>query len=1037
MRNLFNILFLVLFLCASVAGTNISVETISVLQGLPNPHVTKVFFDQKGLMWVGTVNGLCAYDGYNFLVRQSSHLSTRALTDDHILYIKQDKNENYWLLTHSGLELLYKGDLSSRLIKPLPDYSEVVNVITSPESNYVFLVYKNKIEKYNIYSFREDTGKTKLEHEVSSAVFSMGYIYLAGNNYFVRFNLQTGIIEKLAYGSEKLSNSDRVLLAAYKSKHLIVAVKNKLYLYDINHQACRLVETFPADIVNISSQVGNSIALTTKLSVYHLSFVNNFDSVQTKLVFDSGSYMFNAVELDGNQLIWVGTNMGLVKINPFSLYIHHSPPQKFGFNEKYLKNLVTCAFGNGYIARVAPVEYTYTNLKDRFSGSFTLGHVPTSCAWANNKMYVGTNKGLFVLAADNKNPEKVAFFSGDTVHSLKLFNNQLWVATVNGLYVKTDMGFQRICKVEAKGFIAGNSEVVFYNKEGLGVLIADSCKVDMVQSEAFKIHKINDLFQSLDGRIWVAAEDGLYCYSMNTDKELKNMFVQVFSGPVYSLLEAKNIPEIWFSSDKGICSYNYQSGRLSVFAYEDGIRSTSFIVRGAFHGSYGDINFIALNEIVHFYPDSIYRQDAPPKIILSLIKQAFSDSVAEKLFPVPDSVIISPSTRLTELHFTTLDYFAPEHNRFEYSLTKRNQEAEWKNLQKNIVYIGDMSPGSYELKVRVKNSHGVESEEYKVIIRLNAPMLQTKLAYIGYLVVLVFSIFMIIRLRTRNLTRMNREYKEKERIAKKIEQQKEELSVKNKNITDSINYARRIQLAMMPSIKHFKAYFPDSFILHMPKDIVSGDFYWSNRVGNKLFFSAIDCTGHGVPGAFMSIIGVELFRRITEVEKIYEPAEILNSLSKNFERVFGDVDEMKLRDGMDLAFCAINEENTLLEFSGAFNPLYIIRNSSIIEIKGDRKSVGIYYDDDEVHSFSNHIIPLMDNDLVYIFTDGYVDQFGGPEGKKYKFRRFRHLLLALHQLPMEKQEEFLRKSILEWKGEIDQVDDILVMGIRIHQKTKQ
>jgi serine phosphatase RsbU (regulator of sigma subunit) len=284
------------------------------------------------------------------------------------------------------------------------------------------------------------------------------------------------------------------------------------------------------------------------------------------------------------------------------------------------------------------------------------------------------------------------------------------------------------------------------------------------------------------------------------------------------------------------------------------------------------------------------------------------------------------------------------------------------------------------------------------------------------------------------LLNINREYRERERIAKKIEQQKEELTLKNKNITDSINYARRIQIAMMPSVRHFKAVFEDSFILHMPKDIVSGDFFWVNHANNKIFFSAADCTGHGVPGAFMSIIGVELFRRIIEIEKIYTPAEILNGLSKHLERVFGDVDEMKLRDGMDLAFCSINDEHTLLEFAGAFNSLYIIRDSSIIEIRGDRYSVGVYPEDEKFRSFNNHVLPLQDGDLIYVFTDGFVDQFGGPEGKKYKYRRFRHLLLALHQLPLAKQEEFLRKSILEWKGDLEQVDDILVMGLRIRQQ---
>jgi serine phosphatase RsbU (regulator of sigma subunit) len=300
-----------------------------------------------------------------------------------------------------------------------------------------------------------------------------------------------------------------------------------------------------------------------------------------------------------------------------------------------------------------------------------------------------------------------------------------------------------------------------------------------------------------------------------------------------------------------------------------------------------------------------------------------------------------------------------------------------------------------------------------------------------YSIILIILFYFAVYFKTRQLRKINREYKEREHIGKKIELQKEELSVKNKNITDSINYAKRIQMALMPSQKLFSKLFPDSFILHIPKDIVSGDFYWINEVGGRIYFASVDCTGHGVPGAFMSVIGFELFRRITETEKKKQPAEILNSLNRGFETIFSDVDNVILRDGMDVAFCAIDHDMKVLEFAGAFNPLYLIRDNTITEIKGDRFSVGLNEDQTNGKSFNNHVIPLSEGDVIYIFTDGFADQFGGPEGKKYKYRRFRHLLLALHQLPMKRQGEFLKRSILDWKGSLDQVDDILVVGIKI------
>ena len=272
--------------------------------------------------------------------------------------------------------------------------------------------------------------------------------------------------------------------------------------------------------------------------------------------------------------------------------------------------------------------------------------------------------------------------------------------------------------------------------------------------------------------------------------------------------------------------------------------------------------------------------------------------------------------------------------------------------------------------------------------------------------------------------------KEKEIAALEIERQRELLAVKNKNITDSINYAKRIQFALMPSEKSTKRILPDSFVFHQPKDIVSGDFFWVNERENKVFVAAVDCTGHGVPGAFMSIIGFELFRKITHNQGIENPSQILTILKKEFEEIFKDVENFTVRDGMDIALCVIDKKNMLLEYSGAVNPIYLIRDDKITEIRGSRFSVGLDDALEQEQTFENKQIILLEDDVIYLFSDGYADQFGGPEGKKFKYRRFRHLLLTIHQYPMEEQQRLLQERIERWKGEHEQVDDILVIGFR-------
>jgi serine phosphatase RsbU (regulator of sigma subunit) len=289
---------------------------------------------------------------------------------------------------------------------------------------------------------------------------------------------------------------------------------------------------------------------------------------------------------------------------------------------------------------------------------------------------------------------------------------------------------------------------------------------------------------------------------------------------------------------------------------------------------------------------------------------------------------------------------------------------------------------------------------------------------------------LLISKRTRILRRDYRHLKAMEEESEQVLHQRNLLQRRTKNIEDSLTYAQRIQKAMFPTPREMKLLFPESFIYQRPKDIVSGDFYWARKVNGKVLFSVADCTGHGVPGAFMSLIGLEFFRQIVVEKQILQPACILNEMNRYFDAVFGNLEELSLKDGIDLAFCAYDHRKGILEYAGSFNPLYIIRNSEILEIKGDNIIVGPDYG---VHrgSFTNRIVPLERNDVIYLFSDGYADQFGGPEGKKFKYRRFRRLLMNIHNLPMEEQQRRSEENITEWMGiQYEQIDDQMVIGIR-------
>jgi len=264
-----------------------------------------------------------------------------------------------------------------------------------------------------------------------------------------------------------------------------------------------------------------------------------------------------------------------------------------------------------------------------------------------------------------------------------------------------------------------------------------------------------------------------------------------------------------------------------------------------------------------------------------------------------------------------------------------------------------------------------------------------------------------------------------------LQQAYSEIEEKNRHIEDSIRYAKRIQNAILPPVEYVRRLFADYFILYLPKDIVSGDFYWVSHSENKVHIAAVDCTGHGVPGAFMSIVGHDRLNYAVNVAEATHPADILNSLNKGVTDTLRQTrSEISVKDGMDIALLSVDFDNNLLEYAGAFNPLYHIRDKELHQLPPNKFPIGAFVGE-ELNKFTNHELKLKKDDVFYIFSDGYADQFGGPRNKKFMTKRFRDLLLEIHATPMKKQKETLTKTIHEWMGEEQQVDDILVIGIRI------
>lgn len=265
-----------------------------------------------------------------------------------------------------------------------------------------------------------------------------------------------------------------------------------------------------------------------------------------------------------------------------------------------------------------------------------------------------------------------------------------------------------------------------------------------------------------------------------------------------------------------------------------------------------------------------------------------------------------------------------------------------------------------------------------------------------------------------------------------IQEKNKIVEEKNKDITDSIRYAKRLQTAILKPSQALPNYFEDGFILFRPKDIVSGDFYWFEKFGNLSLVAAADCTGHGVPGAFMSIIGCNLLSQAVNEYAITQPPAILNSINKGLTKVLqqkGDADSF-VTDGMDIALVSFDPEKMMVEYSGAFNPMWLIRNGEVHEFAADKFPVGAFVDS-QVRQFASHKVPVQKGDMIYLFSDGFADQFGGPLGKKFKYKPFQRILLDHYTRPGNEQSAALTLAFEKWMGRLEQIDDVLVIGIRI------
>ncbi len=500
--------------------------------------------------------------------------------------------------------------------------------------------------------------------------------------------------------------------------------------------------------------------------------------------------------------------------------------------------------------------------------------------------------------------------------------------------------------------------------------------------------------------------------------------------------------KIWLTTLKGMTHLDPENNLIKNYFRED-----DYITMG-FPGNYlitksNSTKTCVLqttNGLLVFKPDSINPYS--PNVVVTEIA-LFGKPLETDSLPWEKKYLkLKYNQNFLTFTFASLDFTQPASNRYRYRMLKFNSEWTYTDATNRKAPFTGIPPGKYIFEVQGTNNDGVWSSTGKqIIIEITPPWYKTILAYILYVVFTVLGIIGYIKWRERKLIEEKRILEEMVRARtaeivkqkEEIQAQRDKIAEQNKNITDSINYASRIQAALLPQREMLDKYLCSYFVLWRPRDIVSGDFFWMTHHNDISIAVAADCTGHGVPGAFMSMLGIAFLNDLVNKEKIFETDQILNELRNNIMVALKQTgEEGGSKDGMDISMCAINHRTLQAKFSGAYNPLLIVRNNECLEFKADKMPIGVHIKKDE--KFTQHKIDLQIGDRLYMFSDGYVDQFGGEDGRKFMSKRFKEILVNSRRLTMPEQKEFLNKTIEEWMGHREQIDDILVFGIEITEK---
>lgn len=1092
-------LMLAVVLLPLLNGQKIALENYTAKTGLPQNTINDIIQDQQGYLWFATQVGVARFDGYEFQVFNTSDglpddfiecllvnkegeiwIGTQGgigvydgdqirtigvedgLIDNWVNGMIEDLEGNIWVWTPYGISVI----TSDTIVSYDRDNALAGNIVLDALVDSRGRIHIATYEKQGITIFQdpytyellpqEEVVRDILEvrpGEIWYATQGEG-IYVSSNDGDRRLGIEEGLTDGIVLCMMK-DRAGRIWCGTYM---------DGIFVYENNRftPVTGLSNLDPIAEEMIEDQQGriwirgfnDGVWLYDAGQFKHLTLKNNLLHDDVDVIFE-----------DRFGSIWMGTISGVSKFGRglFEIY-----DQDMGIPDNQIQSVFKDSRGRIWFGAHTHLVYKQGNdivILDESKGYSGDEESDMPLCFAEDKshrIYIGTDNGLLSYRRSVQRVDLNGEWGETSINSLiSTRSEQLWCATDSGVYILDDgridiLGNEQKLVNQKVNALLESDHIVFCATEGGISVFDDSGKHirDYTEENGLASNICLDMARDKNGNLWVATKSrGISKISSGLSPEIVNYSTLsgLESNTCY-FVELADSVSLWIGTNLGLNMLNIETGEMFFYGYDEGFYPLESNERAISKGENGELWIGTQEGLVHYNPRYDIKHENPPELILypPLVDgENYTSEGEDNTFPY--------SKNNLEFHFTGIHTTIPSRNTFSWYMEGFDKSWSEPGVSRSAPYMR-MPNGHYVFRVKAFNLDGVEAEEEaSFAFTIRPPVWKTFWFILLEVLTGLALVFGAFKYRERQLIKEKRILEHKVKVRTReiedqkveieaqrdeisdqksyVEEQRDQIVVQNKEITDSIQYASRIQQAVLPGKRALEKTLPDHFIFFKPRDIVSGDFYWVEKKEEQIVVCAADCTGHGVPGAFMSMLGLTFLNEIVNHEGVLKSSEILNRLRKNIIRSMSHKDEAdQAKDGMDLSLVVIDQQLGMLDFAGAYNPLVLVRNEELIEYKGDKMPVGKHIVEEK--PFTSNKIELEHNDMIYLYSDGFPDQFGGPKGGKFKSRPFKQLLTRISTETVKGQHGILESELKSWMGQEPQVDDILIIGIRYLKKTK-